>query len=296
MVEVSEVSSAVRRALFGSIVRGTSEFADADAAIRRGVPTCRRVNFVSLRGGTGVSTAAASVATVLAQRRPRVLAIDGGTGRTLTRLTRADGLLEPPAPPEPGRRRTLPERGFVATTFWEATKSIPVSPTGLRVAAPVRTGTRQASPLEWRAFVEPVTRFFDVAVGDWGRRSASADLGAVVDDAHVVALVARADRFALEEALAHVEAIRTRSGRTPIVVAMVVDGVGPTASRVAASWAIAPVHHIPFDASAGTAAPASHAVREAYIHLAAALITGSLPPSPALPPTTKIEASAEAHA
>lgn len=298
MVAANELATAARRALLGSIVRGTRELADADAAIRRGVPTCRRVNFVGLRGGVGVSTTAASVATILAQRRPRrVLAVDGGASRAVTLLTGADAVPEPPEEPAPSRRRTLPERRPAAATSWEATSALPASPTGLRVVAPEPTGARQASPAEWRAAVEPITRFFDVAVGDWGRRAPSVDLSAAVDDAHALALVARADRFALEEALAHVGAIRARSGRSPLVVAVDVDGVGPAASRAAGSWGLAPVHFVPFDArygagsgaGAGTGRPAADAVREAHIRLAAALIEASLPPS-SVAPAEKAEA------
>ncbi|WP_422935433.1 hypothetical protein [Sinomonas sp. P47F7] len=283
MLAANELAAAARRALFGSVVRGTRELADADAAIRRGVPTCRRVNFVGLHGGVGVSTTAASVATILARRRPRrVLAVDGGASRAVTILTGADAVPEPPEEPAQPRRRTLPERRIAAATSWEATGRLPASPAGLRVVTPEPTGARQASPAEWRAAVEPITRFFDVAVGDWGRRAASVDLSAAVDDAHALALVARADRFALEEALAHVESIRARSGWVPLVVAVDVDGVGPAASRAAASWGLARVHHVPFDARAGASTPA-HAVREAHIRLAAALIEASLPRSSAMP-------------
>ncbi|WP_136610388.1 hypothetical protein [Sinomonas albida] len=299
MLAANELATAARRALLGSIVRGTRELADADAAIRRGVPTCRRVNFVGLRGGVGVSTTAASVATILAQRRPRrVLAVDGGASRAVTLLTGADAVPQPLEEAAPSRRRTLPERRPAAATSWEATSALPASPIGLRVVAPEPTGAaRQASPAEWRTAVEPITRFFDVAVGDWGRRAPSVDLSAAVDDAHALALVARADRFALEEALAHVGAIHARSGRAPLVVAVDVDDVGPAASRAAGSWGLAPIHFVPFDSRYGTGAgagagrPAAQAVREAHIRLAAALIEASLPPS-SVAPAEKAEAPA----
>ncbi|MFC4613364.1 hypothetical protein ACFO3K_01425, partial [Cellulomonas algicola] len=72
--------------------------------------------------------------------------------------------------------------------------ALPVYRGGLRVLG---DGTASSpwppGPRAWREAVDPVGRFFDVVLTDWGVRSAG-DLRVVAGDHHVVAVVARADR------------------------------------------------------------------------------------------------------
>lgn len=289
MVDLRDAGPALVRAFFGSTAGGARELDDAHRAIRQGVPTSRRIAFTSLAGGTGCSATAAAVATVLARRRPgRVLGVDGATGsRSLARY--AGTSLEGATPPSALRAG--------ARASWEATDGLALAPSGLhvlrvggaapghgsfpdRAASPERGGfpDRAASPDEWADAVEPIARFFDVVVGDWGRRSPFVDLGAVAEDAHVVALVCAGDRAAIEAAVSHAEAVRAHAAGTEVVVVPVdVTGEGQRAARTAASWdhvRVIPVPHDP--AVTDPRRVRSAALRTGLVHLTAALVDAAV--------------------
>lgn len=267
---IDDVVPALGRAFFGSVAGGARELDDAHRAICQGVPTSRRIAFASLRGGTGCSATAAAVATVLARRRPgRVLGVDGAAGsRSFAAYA---GSPDPDPTPASDRRR-------VARTSWDALDGLPVTPAGLHVlrTGDPRTPSRQASPSEWAAAVDPIARFFDVVVGDWGSRSPFVDLGSVAADAHVVALVTGADRAGIEEGVAHAEAVRRHAEGTRVLVVPVdTTGTGLRAARTAAGWPGHEVHPVASDPSrAGGTRPA--AVRTALVHLTAALVDAAV--------------------
>ncbi|QHT57427.1 hypothetical protein GXP71_16025 [Cellulomonas sp. H30R-01] len=177
----------VARLTFGGSTGLARTLEEADQGLRRAVSTSRRVAVVQADGGAGATTTLAGAATALAQRRPAaVLTVDAAAGAAaLVAATRA---------PEP-----LPwtvARGATAglARGADARAALPVGRGGLRVLG---DGTASSpwppGPRAWREAVDPVGRFFDVVLTDWGVRSA-VDLGVVAGDHHVVAVVARADR------------------------------------------------------------------------------------------------------
>jgi len=268
---LDDVLPALGRAFFGSVAGGARELDDADRAIRQGVPTSRRIAFASLRGGTGCSTTAAAVATVLARRRSgRVLGVDGAAGpRSFAGFAGADH--DGPTPPS--------ERRAAARTSWDATDGLATSPSGLHVlrVGNARLPTRQAAPDEWRTSVDPIARFFDVVVGDWGSRSPFVDLGAVTADAHVVALVTGADRPGVEEGIAHADALRRHAPDARVVVVPVdTVGTGLRAARVAADWPEHVVLPVPHDPTAAVPGVRPTASRIALVHLTAALVDAAV--------------------
>ncbi|WP_420368218.1 hypothetical protein [Curtobacterium sp. L1-20] len=268
---LDDVVPALGRAFFGSVAGGARELDDAHRAIRQGVPTSRRIAFASLRGGTGCSATAAAVATVLARRRSgRVLGVDGAAGlRSFATHAGAD--------------RTGPtprsERRDAARTSWDATDGLAVTPSGLhvlRIGDP-RLPSRQAAPAEWTDAVDPIARFFDVVVGDWGSRSPFVDLGAVAADAHVVALVTGADRPAIEEGVAHADAVRRHAPDTRVLVVPVdTTGTGLRAARTAVDWPGHAVHPVPSDPSVTGGGERPTASRIALIQLTAALVDAAV--------------------
>ncbi|WP_434769381.1 hypothetical protein [Curtobacterium flaccumfaciens] len=268
---LDDVVPALGRAFFGSVAGGARELDDAHRAIRQAVPTSRRIAFASLRGGTGCSVTAAAVATVLARRRSgRVLGVDGAAGlRSFATHAGADRT-------DPTPRS---ERRDAARTSWDATDGLAVTPSGLhvlRIGDP-RLPSRQAAPAEWTDAVEPIARFFDVVVGDWGSRSPFVDLGAVAADAHVVALVTGPDRPAIEEGVAHADAVRRHAPDTRVLVVPVdTTGARLRAARTAVRWPGHAVHPIPGDPSVAGGGERPTASRIALIHLTAALVDAAV--------------------
>ncbi|WP_412163981.1 hypothetical protein [Curtobacterium flaccumfaciens] len=268
---LDDVVPAVGRAFFGSVAGGARELDDAHQTIRQGVPTSRRIAFASLRGGTGCSTTAAAVATVLARRRTgRVLGVDGAAGaRSFAALAGADHT--GPTPPS--------DRRAAARTSWDAADGLASTPSGLgvlRIGDPQQT-TRQAAPAEWAEAVDPIARFFDVVVGDWGSRSPFVDLGAVAVGAHVVALVTGTDRHGIEEGIAHADALRRHAPDARVVVVAVdTVGTGLRAARVAAAWPEHVVLAVPNDPTTTAPGVRSTASRTALVHLTAALVDAAV--------------------
>ncbi|MFJ3385890.1 MULTISPECIES: hypothetical protein [unclassified Curtobacterium] len=314
MVDLRDAGPALVRAFFGSTAGGARELDDAHRAIRQGVPTSRRIAFTSLAGGTGCSATAAAVATVLARRRPgRVLGVDGAAGsRSLARYagTSVEGATPPSALRAGARasweatdglalapsglhvlrvgygssrgRAGFPDRAASPERAGFPDRAASPERAGFpdRAASPERAGfpDRAASPDEWADAVDPIARFFDVVVGDWGRRSPFVDLGAVAEDAHVVALVCAADRAAIEAAVSHAEAVRAHAAGTEVVVVPVdVTGEGQRAARTAATWdhvRVLPVPHDP--AVTDPRRVRSAALRTGLVHLTAALVDAAV--------------------
>ena len=211
---------------------------------------------------------AANLASVLARRRgARVLGVDAGLGAGFTRMTAARPDTGEPSAAAP-RTEVRLHSPVTVNQAGVATAHLLTGVHGLRVCRPgLNTRLPTPSPSDWVADVTRLTRFFDVVVTDWGHRMARADFERAVVGAHVVAVVCRADRFGVEQAVAVARAVERVA---PVVVcATDVDGVGITAARTAIRSRTVPVRFIPF--LTDSAAPSAR-YRDAVIGLAAALM------------------------
>ncbi|MEE6281244.1 hypothetical protein [Georgenia sp. MJ170] len=192
---------------------------DADAGLRRAVPTSRRIAFLQADGGAGATVTASRLGSALAGRRAgEVLAVDAARGRGA--LAAAAGVDAPPA------------LGHVAlsaagiTRAAQARKLAPRSRTGLIVVGD--GGPVPATTDEWHAALDQVGRFFDVVLTDWGvrREDALRDIAAA---SHVVAVVSRADRGPAERGAA-LAATVAAEGVAPVVLVLVDVGGGASAT------------------------------------------------------------------
>jgi MinD-like ATPase involved in chromosome partitioning or flagellar assembly len=253
----------------------------ADEGLRRPVSTSRRIAVVQAHGGAGATTVTAGVASVLAGRRAAgVLAVDAAHGRAA--LAAACGV------PTPlgwavGRARTA---GIVRAE--QARGSLPRTPGGLAVLG---DGSASApwppQPRTWREVVDPVGRFFDVVLTDWGVREPT-ELAVVAGDHHVVVVVARADRADAERGVALATHVAAAEVRAPAVVLLLVDvggtgGPSATPARGALAEHGVTVRTVPHDAAlgAGGTSPGTD-VRTAFSTLGAHLLTLACDPHAAL--------------
>jgi hypothetical protein len=171
------------------------------------------------------------------------------------------------------------ERRSRARTAHDARDGLPRTPSGL-YALDLRGGsepTVAASTNTWFAELTGITRFFDVVVTDWGARSWRVDLGQVVSASHAVCVVARADRYAAEEAAALVPALLAAPDSPRVVLALV--DVGGTAVRSIETLRDAlgiPVFAVPYDPSRAALAPASSVTLAARTRIAYTRIATSL--------------------
>jgi len=124
----------------------------------------------------------------------------------------------------------------------EATSALMTGRGGLRLIQP-EVKWNVAKPSDWRQAVDPVLRFFDVVVTDWGHRYPGIDFEAALDGSRAVALVCRSDRGSLEQAVSIAAAF---PDRRVVVCSVDVDAIGPKAAQVANRWAEAPVVYLPY--------------------------------------------------
>ena len=253
----------------------------ADEGLRRPVSTSRRIAVVQAHGGAGATTATAGVASVLAGRRPTgVLAIDAGHGGAS--LAAACGIDQPLAWAD-GRARTA---GIARAD--QARAALTRTRDGLAVLG---DGSESApwppQPRTWREVVDPVGRFFDVVVTDWGVRGQD-ELAVVSGDHHVVVVVARADRAEAERGVALATHLATTGQRAPAVVLLLVDvggtgGPSATPARDALAEHAVTVRTVPYDPAlgAGGTSPGTEA-RTAFSTLGAHLLTLACDPHAAL--------------
>jgi MinD-like ATPase involved in chromosome partitioning or flagellar assembly len=275
MARIARSLSGMSLSAFGSTAALTSELTDGDAVLRMPLPLSRRFGFVSLRGGSGTSSTASYVASLLASRRAgMILGVNASAGdANLIWHTGRTSLAE----------QRPSERRLRARNASDARDGLPRTRSGLYtldLREPTAPGV-SVSTARWFDELTPITRFFEVVVTDWGSRSWRVDLGEVASASHVVCLVARADRYAAEEAASLVPALLAYGDQTRVALALV--DVGGTASRsietLRESLGI-PVVGIPFDASRGSMTPVGSATlaartRIAYTRLATALMTES---------------------
>lgn len=251
----------------------------ADEGLRRPVSTSRRVAVVQAHGGAGATTTTAGVASVLAGRRPAgVLAVDAAHGPAS--LAAACGIDDPLAWSS-GRARTT---GIARAD--QARGVLPRTPAGLAVLG---DGSASAPwpphPRTWREVVDPVGRFFDVVLTDWGTRG-SDELEVIAGDHHVVAVVARADRADAERGVALAARVAAAEHRAPAVVLVLVDVGGTGGPSDVPARAALPgvlVQTVPHDVAlgAGTWSPGT-SVRTAFSTLGAQLLALACDPHAAL--------------
>lgn len=271
--------------VFGSTAERVAELTDADDALRAPTAISRRIGFVQTGGGSGASTTAAYVASMLARRRAGyVLGVDASAGSA--------GMLWHAGLPS-GAEGSRSARRSSARRVDDAVDGLPRTSSGLWALdlGPLAVIPGPASAGLWYEECSPITRFFDVVVTDWGVRTPRTDLARVAEASHVVCLVARADRHAAEAATAAVEALRGEEGVDVVVALVDVGGTAGRAPGIVAAGLDVPVVAIPYDAARGAKRPVpsenlATRTRIAYTRLATELLRRALRPAVAPERTT----------
>lgn len=249
---------------------------ESDAALRQPLSTSRRVGFVQLHGGGGLSTTAAAVASVLASRRSgRVLGVDAASGPL--GFSWHAGTSDPSAPLAP---TASSDRRLRAQGGADAVAGLPRAASGLFTLRVGDAGA-PASTDQWAAEVSPIARFFDLVCTDWGVRPWQSDLAEIAGSSHVVCLIARAERRAAEEAVAMIAALQGQESGPRVVLALVdvAGGRRRDAGRVletVAGHASVPVLGIPHDSARAAGRPARPHSRLAAARLAGTLVSSAV--------------------
>lgn len=268
-------------AMLTSTANTARAIAESDTAIRQPLATSRRVGFVQLHGGSGLSTTAAAVAAVLASRRSgRVLGVDAASGPL--GFGWHAGTADPAAPDAPTAPTAPSERRLRARDGADAIAGLPLAASGLFTLR-VGDGGAPASTAQWAAEVSPIARFFDLVCTDWGVRPWQSDLAEIADSSHVVCLIARAERRAAEEAVAMIAALQGQESGPRAVLALVdvANGRRRDAGRVletVAGHAGIPVLGIPFDTARVAGRPARSHSRLAAARLAGTIVSSAVAP------------------
>jgi MinD-like ATPase involved in chromosome partitioning or flagellar assembly len=264
--------------LLGSVSAITRELTTCDTLLRSPLALSRRIGFVQLRGGSGASSTAGYVASMLARRRTgMVLGVNASAGETnmlwqagLTRST--------------GSAMSDQERRQHPAIAADARAGLPVTGTGL-IALDLARDHLAASAGTWFEQVTPIARFYDLVITDWGVRHRQVDLRQVARASHVVCLVARADRYPAEEAAALLPALGEVEDQPQVVLALV--DLGRTAERtpqLLRSQLPVPVLSVPYDARRAQARPIASRqlasrTRLAYGRLGTALMAEAVKPA-----------------
>jgi hypothetical protein len=164
----------------------------------------------------------------------------------------------------------------------DARAGLPATGTGL-IALDLARDQHAASAGTWFEHVTPIARFYDLVITDWGVRQRQVDLRQVARASHVVCVVARADRYAAEEAAAMVPALSEVEDQPQVVLALV--DVGRTSGRTSQllhDQLQVPVMIIPYDPRRAVARPVGSRqlptrTRLAYIRLCATLMREAVP-------------------
>lgn len=248
-------------AVFGSGVSRRAELGAWDAALRGGLSTTRRIGFLSLAPGAGATTLALHVTRIVASRRTEpVLAVDvAGDDRGLgVRL---------------GAEPTVPDETRAgARTTAEALTGL-VEHDGV---VAVRPDASEGPVGGWLGEAAPITRFFEVAITDFGARHPLVDVAASAALCDVVCLVTDARRSPAEHARSVAPAIAALpEGPTPVLALVDHARDGEAVARMIGADAPHPVVHIPFDAGLrADSRPRGFAARRALLRLAATLVAG----------------------
>ena len=302
--------------LLGSASGITHELTTSDMLLQSPLALSRRIGFVQLRGGSGASSTAGYVASMLARRRTgMVLAVNASAGETnllwhagLTRPAGgarnahriasrrveeegADDAFPSASDDEVGgsqaRSAARGARNALSRTHpasaADARAGLPVTGTGL-IALDLARDHLATGAGTWFEQVTPIARFYDLVITDWGLRHRQVDLRQVARASHVVCLVSRADRYPAEEAAALIPALSEVEDQPRVVLALV--DVGRTAERtpqLLRSQLQVPVLTIPHDPLRAAARPVGSRqlptrTRLAYIRLCTALMAEAVRP------------------
>lgn len=278
---MAEFISALR-AVFGSTGRAAGDLNAADLVLRTPLPLSRRVGFVSVAGGSGTTSALASVASLLARRRTgMVLAADAGGGQSGLARRLLEPASGPPADKESAAADLAAEqaRRQSARTAAEARQGLVRTSSGLHLLDLAGPGSRLPAMSTWAEQVGPIVRFFDLVFTDWGVRPPALDLEEVAASGHLLVVVSRAERAAATAAAEAIDAL-SRSANPPRFLLTLVD-VGATSDRMAAGLQASlgvPVVVVPRERSRShrlrsTSREFSAATRTAHIRLATAVMT-----------------------
>ncbi|MBX0300914.1 hypothetical protein K2F54_13110 [Cryobacterium sp. 1639] len=130
----------------------------------------------------------------------------------------------------------------------------------------------------WFDRINPVSRFFDLAITDWGVRGYQIDLAQVAMASHVLCVVTPSRRHELEDAAAVIPAL-TGVEDGPQVVLVIVDvggdGRGQAPQGVGSDLGV-PLIRIPYEPTAGSAAPVASAAMSARTRIAYAQLAGTI--------------------
>jgi MinD-like ATPase involved in chromosome partitioning or flagellar assembly len=262
--------------LLGSVSAITHELTTSDALLRSPLALSRRIGFVQLRGGSGASSTAGYVTSMLARRRTgMVLGVNASAGES--NLLWHAGLTRSPSRVNEDQRRLHPRSAP------DARAGLPVTGTGM-IALDLTRDHLAASAGTWFEQVSPIARFYDLVITDWGVRHKQVDLRQVARASHVVCLVARADRYPAEEAAALLTALSEVEDQPGVVLALV--DVGRTAERtpqLLRNQLRAPVLAIPYDPRRAATQPVAsrrlpNSTRLAYTRLCTAVMAEAVRP------------------
>jgi MinD-like ATPase involved in chromosome partitioning or flagellar assembly len=264
--------------LLGSVSAITHELTTSDALLRSPLALSRRIGFVQLRGGSGASSTAGYVASMLARRRTGMVLGVNASGGEANMLWYAGLTRLPATGTADHQRRKHP------STAADARAGLPMSGAGL-IALDLGRDHLGASAGTWFEHVTPIARFYDLVITDWGVRHRQVDLRQVARASHVVCLVARADRNPAEEAAALIPALAEMEDQPRVVLALV--DVGRTAERtpqLLRSQLPVPVVSVPYDPRRAQARPVASRqlpsrTRLAYTRLCTALMAEAVRPA-----------------
>lgn len=271
---------ALPREVFGSPAGRQDLLASDDRTIRAPLSVNHRIAFVQLHGGVGASATAAAVASLLARRRPGAVLAVNASGGSRSLLWYAG--LGPTAGTERSDARDRAARRSDATTGLARTAG------GLH-ALDVHAERDDAAVPEsvWARQSTPIARFFDVTCTDWGRRGVRTELPAIAAGAQVVCLVVRAERPAVERAIAVAEPLAAQVRACRVVVAAV--DVGDSARALPGALlggAPGAVVRLPYEPARRGGEPAGSRQWSARTRAATIRLAGEL---------MRQDASAEAH-
>ncbi|WEO77907.1 hypothetical protein BJQ94_02355 [Cryobacterium sp. SO2] len=258
-------------ALVGSASARLHDLTSADAAIRMPLTLNRRIGLVQACGGAGASTVAAGVASIFATRRSGLVLGVNASGGAQNLLWHAGVPTLPGALP-PARTRPL--------SAADAAAGLPVARSGL-IGLDLRDPAHPTTPVPSRTWfdrINPVSRFFDLAITDWGVRGYQIDLAQVALASHVLCVVTPSRRHELEDAAAVIPAL-TGVEDGPQVVLVIVDVSGSSRGQAlpdVGSDLGVPVLRIPHDPSAGSATPVASAHMSARTRIAYAQLAGTI--------------------
>jgi MinD-like ATPase involved in chromosome partitioning or flagellar assembly len=277
MMTAGTAVSMIISGLLGSVSGITQELTASDTLLRSPLALSRRIGFVQLRGGSGASSTAGYVASMLARRRTgMVLAVNASAGET--NLLWQAGLTR-----SAGRESSNVHRRAHPASAADARAGLPMTGTGL-IGLDLARDHLATSAGTWFEQVTPIARFYDLVITDWGVRHRQVDLRQVARASHVVCLVTRADRYPAEEAAALIPALLEVEDQPQVVLALV--DVGRTAERtpqLLRSQLQVPVLTIPYDPLRAAARPVGSRrlptrTRLAYTRLCTALMAEAVRP------------------